>query len=35
MLLERGGDVESGEALAREAVDLALRTDGSTRRRMR
>ena len=27
MLLARGGDVEAGEALAREAVDLALRTD--------
>jgi tetratricopeptide (TPR) repeat protein len=27
MLLARRGDVESGEALAREAVDLALRTD--------
>jgi class 3 adenylate cyclase/tetratricopeptide (TPR) repeat protein len=27
MLLARGGNVESGEALAREAVDLALRTD--------
>jgi tetratricopeptide (TPR) repeat protein len=27
MLLARGGDVDAGEALAREAVDLALRTD--------
>jgi class 3 adenylate cyclase/tetratricopeptide (TPR) repeat protein len=27
LLLARAGDVESGEALAREAVDLALRTD--------
>ena len=27
MLLARGGDVEAGEALAREAVDLALETD--------
>ena len=27
MLLARGGDVEAGEALAREAVDIALRTD--------
>ena len=27
MLLARRGDVQAGEALAREAVDLALRTD--------
>lgn len=27
MLLAHGGDVEAGEVLAREAVDLALRTD--------
>ncbi len=27
MLLARSGDAESGESLAREAVDLALRTD--------
>jgi hypothetical protein len=27
MLLARRGDIERGEALAREAVDLALRTD--------